>query len=244
MKKLGFLILLTTLTGCVSFFDGSFQSPSFATKDNFSIVKTIEGKAQATYVFGIGGNLKDGLVNEAKRNMYLSHQLKPNQNLTNITVDTKVTSFILPIFYQSKVVLVSADVIEFYDVQSGEAPNKLVSQTEKEIIQSATRDQKVESATEWKVVQPVTVVTAKSEEFDRISSFKSKRPATLRIVAPSDIKVGDYVSFKSNNESGSNTSYGIVQSINGDSYKVKVYKSVDEFDIIEDIFINFRKVVY
>ncbi len=243
MKKLGFLILLTTLTGCVSFFDGSFQSPSFATKDNFRIVKTIEGKAQATYVFGIGGSLRDGLVNEAKRNMYSMYPLKPNQNLTNITVDTKVTSFIFPVFYQSKVVFVSADVIEFFDDISGEKANESANEADNN-QSKIMRDENAEITSEWKMVEPVDQKSLSTTEFNRISSFKEQRPATVRIANPKDLKIGDFVSFKFWNEDGSSSAYGVVQSLNGDLVKVKMYKSVGQFEIIEERYIHFKKVIY
>ena len=109
-----FLILLIH-SSCISTHNGSIQSPSFSVKNNFKIVSTIEGKSKATYILGIGGNLREGLVNEAKRNMYSNYKLQANQNLTNITTDIKRTYFILPLLFMSQNVIVSADVIQFYD---------------------------------------------------------------------------------------------------------------------------------
>jgi nucleoside-specific outer membrane channel protein Tsx len=113
--KFSTLLFLIFHGSCISTHNGFIQSPSFSVKNNFKIVSTIEGKSKATYILGIGGNLREGLVNEAKKNMYSKYLLNANQNLTNITVDIKRTFFILPIFFMRQNVIVSADIIEFYD---------------------------------------------------------------------------------------------------------------------------------
>jgi hypothetical protein len=121
-----FLVLSINFSGCISLHNGDFIQPNIpSNKENFRIIKTIRGEASATYILGIGGNLKDGLINEAKINMYGSHELKPNQNITNITKDIKKAYFIIPILYMSETVIVSADIIEFYDREE----NKILEAT-------------------------------------------------------------------------------------------------------------------
>ena len=109
-----FLILLIH-SSCISTHTGSIQTSSFAVNNNFKIVSTIEGESEAIYILGIGGNMKNGLINEAKKNMYLKTSLLPNQNITNITTDIKRTFFIFPLLFMSQTAIVSADVIEFYN---------------------------------------------------------------------------------------------------------------------------------
>jgi hypothetical protein len=67
------------------------------------------GYSKANYFLGLGGTKKDAMLNDAKRHMYLSYPLKPNQVFDNITLDRKST-YVFP-FAKTEVILV-ADVIE------------------------------------------------------------------------------------------------------------------------------------
>ena len=121
-----FSSIILGLSSCISFNKGSIiQNNQTITKDNFAIVKTISGEAKATYILGFGGNKRNGLTKEAKENMYKSHQLSNNQNITNVTVDTKRQYFILPFIYNNETVIVSADVIQYYEYQIDEAKNNM-----------------------------------------------------------------------------------------------------------------------
>jgi hypothetical protein len=80
-------------------------------QDNFKIGERIEGKANATYVFGIGGLSKKSLLEKARTNMYQNANLQGGSKaLVNETFSTK-TSFFL--FFWKQQVNVSADVVEF-----------------------------------------------------------------------------------------------------------------------------------
>ena len=87
-------------------------------KANFKYIKTIKGGSEATYEYGGWDKSKsDGLVNEAKTNMYEQHPLQENQVPTNITVDILREG--VP-NYQSKSielrkirVVITADIFEF-----------------------------------------------------------------------------------------------------------------------------------
>jgi len=87
-------------------------------KANFKYIKTIKGSSEATYEYGGWDKKKsDGLVNEAKTNMYDQHPLQENQVPTNITVDILREG--AP-NYQSKSmelrkvrVVITADIFEF-----------------------------------------------------------------------------------------------------------------------------------
>ena len=106
-----FVFSLIFLAGC-SFHKGMI-SPSYVqfTSPNFNYVNSIEGEASAIYILGIGGLEINGLVNEAKTNMYSNFFLKKNQVITNVTEDVKKTLF-LPFFTKHKVII-TADVYEF-----------------------------------------------------------------------------------------------------------------------------------
>jgi len=116
-KNLTYLLFLSIsifFSSCFSTFRGDIQQSGFSINDcDFKIVNTAEGIAKATYVFGIGGNLREGLVNEAKRNLYNSTKLTKNQQLTNITTDIKTSTFIIPIV-TVQTAIITADIIEFY----------------------------------------------------------------------------------------------------------------------------------
>ena len=120
--------VLCCFVSCVSLHNGEIiQSSISSNKANFKIVKTISGEASATYILGIGGNMSNGLINEAKRNMYSSYEIKSNQNITNITTDIKKSYFIIPILYMSETAVVSADVIEFYDQEESQIYNNEIN---------------------------------------------------------------------------------------------------------------------
>jgi hypothetical protein len=109
-----FLGLSIFFSSCLSTFRGDIQQSGFSINDcDFKIVNTAEGIAKATYVFGIGGNLREGLVNDAKRNLYNSTKLTKNQQLTNITTDIKTSTFIIPIV-TVQTAIITADIIEFF----------------------------------------------------------------------------------------------------------------------------------
>jgi hypothetical protein len=107
------IVSLSFAYGCVAYHTGMFQPSQVAViNSDFKVIKTIQGESQATYVLGIGGNRMQGLVNEAKRNMYNSHMLKENQMIANVTVDSKQTYILYPILYTKKIII-TADVIQF-----------------------------------------------------------------------------------------------------------------------------------
>ena len=114
MKKLLlFALSFIAFQSCISLHNGHIAPNSVSvTSDNFQIVKSISGEAKATYVLGIGGAIKRGLVREAKKNMYNKYPPKPNEIITNITVDNKQT-FFLGFLVMQHSVIVSADVVKF-----------------------------------------------------------------------------------------------------------------------------------
>ena len=105
----------------VTLYDGKiYPSNVEFNQPNFIYVKTIKGSAEATFnAFGWDKEKSDGLVNEAKKNMYLRHPLKANQVPTNITVDIlkvgEPNSLAKNGISLTKVrVIITADIFEFY----------------------------------------------------------------------------------------------------------------------------------
>ena len=106
-------IISLTFLGCVSTHSGLIAPANVQlTNSNFVLVKTIDGFSAATYVFGIGGYDRSGLIKEAKKRMYSEHNFKKSQIITNVTLDEKRTWILAPIVYQ-KSIFISADVIQF-----------------------------------------------------------------------------------------------------------------------------------
>ena len=112
-KSLVFVISLFLFQSCISLHNGHIAPNSVSvSSDNFQIVKSISGEAKALYILGIGGATKEGLVREAKINMYDKYPPKPNEIITNIAVDNKQTFFFGFLVMQHSVI-VSADVVKF-----------------------------------------------------------------------------------------------------------------------------------
>ena len=80
-------------------------------KNNFKVVKFVKGDAKATYVFGIGGLSRQGLIAEAKSKMLQGAGLEgSSRTIINETVEVKKTGIIIVSKYE---VIVSGLVIEF-----------------------------------------------------------------------------------------------------------------------------------
>lgn len=114
MKK--YLIILSSallFSGCVAFHGGYLQNSACLSSANFSYVQQdVRGQASATYILGIGGMMKQTLVDEAKKNMLRKFPLKNNQALANVSVNFK-HSFVLGMLFQELNCVVTADIVEF-----------------------------------------------------------------------------------------------------------------------------------
>jgi hypothetical protein len=211
------ILFLLMQSSCMSLHTGSMQQSSFLAKNNFKVVATIEGSSKATYVFGIGGNNKDGLVKEAKRNMYSYYTLEANQILTNITTDVKTRFFILPFLFMDRQVFVSADVVQFYD-------STLLSKTG--TMNGGT----------W-----MNGHSQKSKEEQIIDSVKMKQnQIQIKYTSIQNVQIGDVVLYSSSNNQ---EVYGIVFEIGlNNRIKIKTYTNTGKELIIEDKYTWFTKI--
>ena len=187
------------LSSCLTTFRGDLQQSGFAINDcDFQIVQTIEGRAKATYIFGIGGNLRQGLVNDAKRNMYGSYKLAPNQQITNITTDYLSQSFIIPIF-STQTAIITADVIEFIPRSTSGNTKSITPQTEIKLEKS-------------------TVVKRVESTLELIK--QSKNITSNPYLTINDVNQGDYVKVTFDLNGYKETLYGKVERVSGKSYLV------------------------
>lgn len=78
---------------------------------NFRNVGMATGTASAMYFLGLGSSSSsDGLILDAKKNLYAQTEIQSGQALANVTVDVKIKFFI---FWVEQTATVSADIIDF-----------------------------------------------------------------------------------------------------------------------------------
>ena len=122
MKKIYLsLFIAVILESCnIAYYDAVIHPANVQfNQPNFKYVKTIEGTAEGYHGALVwDNNVKTGLVNLAKKNMYANHNLSANQIITNVTVDiTKEREPSTYYFGESSLrtarVVISADIYEF-----------------------------------------------------------------------------------------------------------------------------------
>jgi PBP1b-binding outer membrane lipoprotein LpoB len=80
-------------------------------KKNFKVIESVQGEAQAMYVFGIGGLSKKAMVAEARANMLSkSNIVGGSKAIINETVEIKHSLFPIVRLYK---VTVSGHIVEF-----------------------------------------------------------------------------------------------------------------------------------
>jgi hypothetical protein len=112
------LSITSILTGCIATHVGNMSGSASLSSPNFLYKKqNIFGESKATYVLGIGGEARQSLILEAKKNMLKENPLLRNQALANVTVSYKNTNFMgfLVVVVRCNV---SADIVEFGPVQT------------------------------------------------------------------------------------------------------------------------------
>ena len=113
MKKLFIYLFFTSIlfSGCATLHDGYLTGIAPPSENNFTYVGGAIGKAQATYIFFIGGFLREGLVREAKNSLIANNPLKKGQVLVNYTIDRE-TSFYLGLVWTNRVII-TADILQY-----------------------------------------------------------------------------------------------------------------------------------
>ena len=80
-------------------------------ENDFAYQNTVSGKASCSWILGIGPMGNSALVGAAKQNMMDNANLSAGQTIANMTLDSKVTSYLG--LFTLKTVYVTADVVEF-----------------------------------------------------------------------------------------------------------------------------------
>ena len=110
--------ILFFLAGCISSQFGAMSGSASLGAPNFIYKKQdIVGEALAVHFLGIGGETKQSLILEAKRNMLKENPLLSNQALANVTVSYKSTGF-LGFLITTVKCTISADIVEFSPAQT------------------------------------------------------------------------------------------------------------------------------
>jgi predicted ATPase len=108
MKIFSIGLIFLFLSSC-SFHTGSITTSSVAANGKkYNYVDVALGYSKVSYIFGIGGFGKDMLIDEARRNMYVSYPLKPNETFENVTLNLHTSWYLL---YSKKEVVMLADVV-------------------------------------------------------------------------------------------------------------------------------------
>lgn len=107
-----FLVLALSLSSCSYHMFGGVQNLTEVqlSEDNFEMGKLVGGEAQATYIFGFGGNKKRALVEAAKKEMFKNAGLTGSQAISNVTVETKTSNYLIVSIIK---VVVSGQVVTF-----------------------------------------------------------------------------------------------------------------------------------
>jgi type III secretory pathway lipoprotein EscJ len=120
MKKIFSLFTLATLlllSSC-SVFNPNVSSSNLnqtqvvLQSNNFKVIKKVEGSASATYILGIGGLGKKGLVSAARKDMYDNSGIVGSQVIISEHTEWK-TSNLIPYVWGRAVVTTSGYLIEF-----------------------------------------------------------------------------------------------------------------------------------
>ena len=188
LKLLCLLISPICLSSCVTTFQGNFFQSGFSINDSdFKIIRTEQGKTKATYIFGIGGNLHDGLILEAKQDLYKKCKLEKNQQITNITTDVRNSNIFYPIII-TQTVTISADIIEFYPRNASLSADNTTSPTK-----SASPADSV-SASHSQIETATESILEKNYVNKTLYAVKtSKEVKVMKYNSMNEVNVGDYV---------------------------------------------------
>lgn len=109
-KNIFLATIFISLSSC-AYHVGTMSSSAAVSNGHFKVLGYAVGTSEVNKFLGFGGLNKDGLVLEAKKDLYQKYPLDSGQVFGNITVDFK-TSVGFP--FSKTQVFVGADVIDFY----------------------------------------------------------------------------------------------------------------------------------
>ncbi len=218
MKNLTRLFILSLpilFSSCVTTFQGNFFQSGFSINDSdFKIIRTEKGTTKATYIFGIGGNLHDGLILEAKQDLYKKCKLEKNQQITNITTDVRNSNIFYPIII-TQTVTISADIIEFYPRNSN--GNVSISLPPATNTAPASVTDKISTS---ELIDETATESALGKNYVNRTLYAiktSKEVKFLNYNSINDVNIGDYVKVSINLLGYTQVVYGRVERISNKS---------------------------
>ena len=118
MKKIFFILIgITFLFSSCAVHNGlttnlnNHTTEVVLSKKNFKVIESVQGEAQAMYVFGIGGLSKKAMIAEARANMLSkANMVGGSKAIINETVEIKHSLFPIVRLYK---VTVSGHIVEF-----------------------------------------------------------------------------------------------------------------------------------
>jgi hypothetical protein len=187
MRFLG-ILLITIITSSCSFHYGSLGGGSAAITDaDFSRVELAYGTSKSTNIFGIGGNDKEGLVLEAKRNLYLNRPLSATEAIGQTTLDFKKTYF-FPVMV-TKVVL-SAEIIDFEQKNSSSTGAYILEDFVEKSTSERFKNKKISYVTKGGQLTPVKIIGQQGDKL-AIAFYDQSQNFVVRWVKPEDLKIED-----------------------------------------------------
>lgn len=107
------VLVVTTITSCVSLHGGMTSSSVSLSSNNFTyIAQGVQGSASVTQYVALVPGFRKTLINDAKNEILKKYPLKNNQALANITIDIKNNLILGPVVRITKCT-VTADIVEF-----------------------------------------------------------------------------------------------------------------------------------
>jgi len=112
-KILAALIIMISISSCVSIHAGMTSSSASLSSNNFNYVaQGVQGSASIVQYVALVPGFRETLINDAKNEILKKYPLKNNQALANITVDIKSNLVLGPVVRITKCT-VTADIVEF-----------------------------------------------------------------------------------------------------------------------------------
>ncbi len=169
---------------------------------DFELIGLSVGQAKTTRICGIGGLKPDGLVLEAKREMYNIFPLRKGQAYANVSVDFKRFYFLI---VNTTKVTVSADIVQFGEEKSDELQKLFENKLSMSYIPAMndTMESGIMVNQELKEVKILSiskrgdysVITYDGKIYENISQVLVYNMKIGFAVAPFNVAVGDLVSF-------------------------------------------------
>ncbi len=110
IKIVLFTCISIFLYGCFALHQGQYNSSTAISSANFKIIGQVKGMGRVYYFLGIGGLGNNGLLSQARNNIFENYSLPQGVCLANETVDYKTVFFFL---YFEKTAIITADVVDF-----------------------------------------------------------------------------------------------------------------------------------